>query len=255
MMMHLQRANVLSLNPHVTNLQEVISLVEHWVSSDQSHSICLSNVHMCMETFDHRCFKAVVNSSDLVLPDGKPISIALKLLGFKQARQVRGTDLTSELCRLSHLKGYKIGFYGASQQTLDKLQINLKRQFPRINIVFLESPPYRPLTLAEDQNYINKINQSNVDFLFVGLGCPKQEIWMSNHRDSLRCTMLGVGAAFDFISGNKPPAPKVMQDIGLEWFYRLCCEPRRLFYRYFVHNTRFIFYFLVQFLSSLFKVP
>ena len=78
---------------------------------------------------------------------------------------------------------------------------------------------------------------------------------MANHRDSLRCTMLGVGAAFDFISGNKPHAPKVMQDIGLEWFYRFCCEPRRLFYRYFVHNIRFVFYFSVQFLTSLFKVP
>lgn len=251
--MQLKRINVLALNVHVTTLQEIISLIEFWTLSDQSHTICLSNVHMCMEAHDDPKFKTVVNCSDLVLPDGKPISISQRLLGCKQARQVRGTDLTNELCRLSHLKGYRIGFYGASQKTLDKLQFILKRQFLNINIVFLESPPYRPLTLIEDQNYISKINQAKVDFLFVGLGCPKQEIWMANHRDSLRCTMLGVGAAFDFISGNKPPAPKVMQDIGLEWFYRLCCEPRRLFYRYFVHNTRFLLYFSVQFLYRYFK--
>ena len=208
---------------------------------------------MCMEAYDDPRFEAVVNNSDLVLSDGKPISIAQRLLGCKLARQVRGTDLTYELCRLSHLKGYRIGFYGASQQTLEKLQFNLKRQFPNINIVFLESPPYRPLTLIEDQNYISQINQSRVHFLFVGLGCPKQEIWMADHRDSFHCTMLGVGAAFDFISGNKPHAPKLMQNIGLEWFYRFCCEPRRLFLRYFLHNTRFLFFLCVQYFSTLFK--
>lgn len=253
--MQFKRISVLSMNVHVATLQEIISLIEFWALFNQSHSICLSNVHMCMEVHDDPKFKSVVNSSDLVLPDGKPISIAQRLLGYKQAIQIRGTDLTSELCRLSHVKGYRIGFYGASWQTLERLQLNLKRQFSNINIVFLESPPYRPLTLTEDQNYISKINQAKVDFLFVGLGCPKQEIWMANHRDSLCCTLLGVGAAFDFISGNKPHAPMWMQNIGLEWFYRFCCEPRRLFYRYFVHNTRFVFYFFVQFLSSLFNVP
>ena len=245
--MQLQRVNVLSLKAHVTSIQEVVSLVESWALSDQSHTICLSNVHMCMETFDNPVFKSVVNCADLVLPDGKPIFIGQRLLGCKNARQIRGVDLTIELCRLSHLKGYKIGFYGASQQTLDNLQYNLKKQFPNINIVFLESPPFRPLTSIEDKNYLNKINQKKLDFLFVGLGCPKQEIWMADHRQSLSCTILGVGAVFDFLSGNKPHAPKIMQKVGLEWFYRFCCEPRRLFLRYFIHNPRFVFYFFMHY--------
>lgn len=241
------RITVIDMRVHIASKERALGFIKKWLSKPwnerEGRSICFSNVHMCMEVKDCNQFKKVVNESDLVLPDGKPLHIAQKLFGFKEAEQVRGTDMTLKLCQLSHEKGYSIGFYGGAQKTLDKLEIKLRNLYPNINIQLLESPPFRALTKVEDQAYINMINEKEIDILFVGLGCPKQEKWMADHRDQVKSVMLGVGAAFDFISGNKKHAPRIMQKLSLEWAHRFSCEPRRLFKRYMKQNPRFVFHF------------
>jgi len=230
----------------VISKQEVLDKVVGWIDSRKEencgHSIYLANVHMCMEAMDDESYKKIINSADLALMDGKPLSIFLKLLGHKDSIQIRGEDLTNELCRLSSKNKYRVGFYGSTQETLKTLNTKILNQFPELDICFLESPPFRKLTSFEKKYYIDKINNNSVDILFVGLGCPKQEIWINDNIDKINSVMLGVGAAFDFISGNKKQAPKWMVHFGLEWFFRLISEPKRLWKRYLKHNPRFLIY-------------
>ncbi|WP_430462249.1 WecB/TagA/CpsF family glycosyltransferase [Thalassolituus sp. LLYu03] len=234
---------------NVTNISAAASCVEQLAKSESGAYVCVSNVHMCMETFDDVAFRAVVNNADLVIPDGKPISCAQKLLGAKDAEQVRGQDIMNELCRISGEKGLNIGLYGGSSESvLDDVVDALKRQFPDIQITYRYSPPFRPLTAEEDGEIVRNINDAQVNVLFVGIGCPKQERWMAEHKHSLSCVMLGVGAAFDFVAGSKKHAPRWMQKVGLEWLFRLASEPRRLWKRYLKQNPRFIYYFLQQWL-------
>ncbi len=217
--------------------------------SQTARYVCVSNVHMCMEVFDCPAFAQVVNQANYVVADGKPLSVAQRLLGHKSASQIRGFDLTMRLCQESVEKGLNVGFYGgASEKVLKNVENHLKMQFPDIKVCFSYSPPFRPLTLTEDLAVVEEINSAEVDILFVGIGCPKQENWMAEHKDSLNCVMLGVGAAFDFISGEKKHAPILVQRIGMEWFFRLCSEPKRLWKRYLKHNPRFVYYFLQQWL-------
>jgi len=200
-----------------------------------------------MEVFDSEDFANVVNNADLVLPDGRPIAWAQILLGHSNAEQVRGQDIMTALCAASGPKNFNIGFYGGSStSSLDEVVAKLKNSFPDINITYTYSPPFRPLMPDEDTAVVDAINASKVDVLFVGIGCPKQERWMAEHKDRLHCVMLGVGAAFDFIAGSKKHAPRWMQKIGLEWLFRLASEPSRLWRRYLIQNPRFIYHFSKQ---------
>ena len=243
------KSKILKMNVDVCDISYVIDSIQRSIHSRTSFNICLSNVHMCMKVFDDPNFRDAVNQSDLVLSDGKPIYLAQKLLGYSNSNQIRGHDLTIHLCQLSQLNGYKVGFYGSSNKVLNQLKSKLLDRFPGLNIAVMISPPFRELTSSEQMSYIDLINKNNVDILFVGLGCPKQEIWMHKHKHNIKSTLLGVGAVFDFLSGNKPIAPKFMIDFGLEWLYRFCCEPRRLFLRYFIQNPRFLFLLAIQYLS------
>jgi len=188
-----------------------------------------------------------MNNADLVIPDGKPLSWAQNLLGHSCAEQVRAEDLVSAICSISGTEKLKIGFYGgSSDELLERVCSVLKCEYPDITISYTHSPPFRPLTADEDTCVVDAINKADVDVLFVGVGCPKQERWMAEHKQSLSCVMLGVGAVFDFIAGEKPHAPRWVQRLGFEWLFRLCCEPRRLWRRYLRTNPRFIWYFIQQ---------
>ena len=246
------RTIILKMSVNIIDVDTSVLNISSFSSEKTGAYVCVSNVHMCMETFDSKAYRKVVNNADLVVPDGKPLVWAQKLLGHKKAQQVRGQDLTMALCQMASEKGIKIGFYGGAPETLKAMKIRLRNQFPGIDIVYDYSPPFRPLTTEEDNVVIEAINTSGVQILFVGLGCPKQEIWMAEHKDQLHCVMLGVGAAFDFIAGNKKHAPKWMQSIGMEWLFRFLCEPRRLWKRYLKHNPRFIWYFTQQLLGRKF---
>ncbi len=243
------RATIITMGVELTTLSGATNRVFTLAEQGKGAYVCVSNVHMCMEVFDSTDFAAVVNGADLVIPDGKPLAIAQKLLGYRHAAQVRGQDIMNKLCGLSGERGLNIGLYGGgSDVILGLVQSNLVAQYPDIKIAYAFSPPFRALTDEENIAVINGINKAKVDLLFVGVGCPKQEIWMAEHRDHLTCVMLGVGAAFDFIAGNKKHAPRWIQHIGLEWLFRLCSEPGRLWKRYLKQNPRFIWYFLQQWL-------
>jgi len=239
------------MNVNVTSVRDILFKVDEWLLSPKGRYICVANVHMCMETFDSQSFRKVVNHADLVVPDGKPLSIAQKLLGHKKAVQIRGQDIMHSLCELSGPRDINIGFYGGSSDAvLNSVRSNLVQKNPNVQITYSFCPPFRSLSPEEDFNVSQEINNANVDILFVGIGCPKQEVWMAEHKNKINCIMLGVGAAFDFISGNKKEAPRWMQKMGMEWLFRLASEPRRLWKRYLKHNPRFVYYFIRQLLGK-----
>jgi len=242
--------NLLTVRTDVTSVNKTINQVNLWMASpahnNRGRYICFSNVHMCMETFDDEAYRDMVNHADMVVPDGRALVWAQKLLGFSKAQQVRGADLTLSLCEYAAQKNIPIGFYGATPLHLDNIAHNLHLHLPSLHIASAISPPFRPLTEEENQHFIQQINASGVKILFVGLGCPKQERWMAKHVDKVNCIMLGVGAAFDFIAEHKRHAPKFIQILGLEWLFRLSCEPKRLWKRYLKHNPRFIWHFFWQ---------
>jgi len=246
------RCSVISMGVDVTNLTKALHDVETLSKQGTGSYVCVSNVHMCIEVLDSEDFSNVVNSADLVIPDGKPLSWAQKLLGHKGAEQVRGQDVMNALCAQSGEKSLNIGFYGGSSDALlNAVKAKLLESYPDINITYAFSPPFRPLTPEEDTEVITAINDAEVHVLFVGIGCPKQERWMAEHKGSINCVMLGVGAAYDFIAGEKKHAPRWVQKIGMEWLFRLCSEPKRLWRRYFSTNPRFIWHFSKQYFKTL----
>jgi N-acetylglucosaminyldiphosphoundecaprenol N-acetyl-beta-D-mannosaminyltransferase len=246
----MKKVKILSMMVDVVTITSAIERIFELVKAKKGSYICVSNVHMCMETYDDIDFRAVVNNADIVVPDGRPIFFAQKLLGNEVTEQVRGQDLVEAICKASNSSNLNIGLYGgANPSILRQVQIKLTESYPDIKISFMHSPPFRKLTDMETTIVLNEISDAKVDVLFVGIGCPKQEKWMAENYSGSNCVMLGVGAAFDFIAGNKAHAPRWMQKVALEWFFRLCTEPRRLWKRYLLHNPRFMLYFLFQYIK------
>ncbi len=241
---------ILGMRVDVTSLADAVSKIDDWVGQNSGRYVCVSNVHMCMESFDDTGFQNIVNDADLVVPDGKPLVWSQSLLGVRDAQQVRGMDLMLSLCEHSAQAGISVGFYGGTDEILDKLGKVLNDRFQKLQIDCVIAPPFRPITTQENDAFIAKINDSGVRILFVGIGCPKQERWMAENRAKVDCVMLGVGAAFDFIAGEKRHAPRFMQSMGLEWLFRLLSEPRRLWKRYLKHNPRFVWCFAGQLIRT-----
>lgn len=153
-----------------------------------------------------------------------------------------GPDLMKELLKESKTKHYRHYFYGSTQKTLDVLREKVTENYPGAVIAGMYSPPFRPLTPEEDEDVVRMINEAKPDFVWVGLGAPKQERWMAVHEDRVQALMVGVGAAFDYEAGNIRRAPQWMQKHNLEWLYRLMQDPKRLFKRYFVTNTKYLWW-------------
>ncbi|MDB9374856.1 WecB/TagA/CpsF family glycosyltransferase [Nodularia sphaerocarpa] len=177
-----------------------------------------------------------------------PLVWGLKALGVHNTSRVYGPTLTLSVCAEAAEKNIPIALYGGTPESLAAFTKFLEQRFPNIKILCQIAPPFRPLTTEEDAEFTQKIVESGASILFVGIGCPRQEIWMAEHKERIPAVMLGVGAAFDFHSGRVKQAPGWMQKLGLEWLFRLIMEPKRLWKRYFKHNPRFIVIFLIQFL-------
>ena len=219
----------------------------NWVKKKKGHYICISNVHQTIEAYNHKEFAEIVNNADLAVPDGRPIYWALKLLNYKDTEHLHGHYVTKKLCKFSSENNIKVGFFGGENKTLNKCISNLKKEFEKLTIGYAYSPPFRTLTNEEKKEIINNINRSEIEILFVCLGCPKQEFWMAEHKDYLKCTSIGIGAAIEFISGKKIVPFKWITKMGLWWLVRLISEPRRLFWRYFYTNSKFIYLFMKQY--------
>lgn len=236
----LRYCKILNTNINVTNMQDTVNYLADNLENLRGNYICVSNVHTTMMSYRDEFYNQVQNSGAMALPDGKPLSIVCKMRGFYDAARVPGPDLMPEIYQLSKEKGYRHYFYGSSQETLDKLKEKLQRQYPWLNIVGMYSPPYRELSEAEDNEIIRMINDAKPDFVWVALGAPKQEIWMYQHQNKINGIMLGVGAAFDFSAGTVKRAPAWVQEMCMEWLYRLVQDPRRLFTRYLTTNGSFL---------------
>jgi N-acetylglucosaminyldiphosphoundecaprenol N-acetyl-beta-D-mannosaminyltransferase len=217
-----------------------------WARQRSSRYVCICNVHSVVTARQDPSYLRVVQEADMATPDGAPVAWSLRRAGFVGQPRVNGPDLMWKLCTDAEREGLSVGFHGSTPQTLDLLRGVLSTAFPRLRIAYCVSPPFRQLSEAEDTAVCDQINASGVGLLFVGLGCPKQEQWMAAHRGRVSAVMLGVGAAFDYHAGTISRAPDWMRSVGLEWFHRLCSEPRRLWRRYLVTNSLFIWHTAVQ---------
>lgn len=242
--------SILGVNVVVSSYEETTEKCLRWARERQSRALFFANVHVIMEAFDDPAFSQRLNRADMVNADGMPLVWALRLLGERSAQRVYGPDTMVALLTAAEKAGVSVGFYGGSEPVLNSLVKVVSLRHPDLKIVFRESPPFRTLAPDEDTAVVDRITSSEVSLLFVGLGCPKQEMWVADHLGRIPAVMLGVGAAFDFIAGTKPQAPRWMMRIGLEWLFRLACEPRRLARRYFAHNPRFVGLFLMQLLAD-----
>lgn len=236
--------NILGVNINVTSMNETVSYICNNLEKLKGNYICISNVHTTVMAYENERYRNIQNSGAMALPDGGPLSAISRKRKFNGAERVAGPDLMGEIFKLSEEKGYTHYFYGSTQETLNELRIKLGKRYPKLNIVGMYSPPFRELTNEEDDEIISNITDSKADFVWVGLGAPKQEVWMYNHKDCIKSLMVGVGAGFDYYAEKIKRAPKWMQDLNLEWLYRLIQEPRRLFKRYFTTNSKFIYYLI-----------
>ena len=234
------RIPILRLNACLTTSQLAAVQICEWAKAGESRYVCVANVHMVMEAYDHTTFADVVNAADLTVSDGKPLALFMSLCQRRKQCQIRGPALTMKLLEVASKQVLKVGFYGASPETLENLVNNLQQMFPRLDIAFAYSPPFRAPTAEENGQVAEKVNNAGVQILFVGLGCPKQEIWMASQKGKVHAVMIGVGQAFDIHAGTLAEAPGWMQTLGMEWFFRFICEPRRLWKRYLKNNPRFV---------------
>lgn len=226
----------------VTDMETTVRRIEEHLDDWRGEYICVANVHTTVTAHDDPSYRAVQNGAVMALPDGGPLSQYSRRKGFAQAARVTGPDLMKEMLRESAQKHYRHYFYGSTQETLDILREKITQNYPGAVIAGMASPPFRPLTEEEDAAAVAAINEARPDFVWVGLGAPKQERWMAAHQGRVHALMLGVGAAFDYEAGNIRRAPRWMQRCNLEWLYRLLQDPKRLFKRYFVTNTKFLWW-------------
>lgn len=238
----LQYCTILKTNINVTSMEDTLDYIMKYRKELSGDYICVSNVHTTVMAFRDEEYRKVQNSGAMALPDGKPLSLVSRLRGYPEAQRVPGPDLMPEIMKRSVETGYRHFFYGSSEETLEKLKERLLEQYPGLQIAGMYSPPFRALTKEEDDEIINMINASHPDFIWVALGAPKQEVWMYEHRGKVEGLMFGVGAAFDFLAGTVKRAPHWMQNLCLEWLFRISQDPKRLFKRYLTTNFAFLYH-------------
>lgn len=236
----MRSCNILGVNINVTNMNETVSYITDNLERLKGNYICVSNVHTTVMAYEDERYRNIQNSGAMALPDGGPLSVVSRRRGFKEAERVTGPDLMNKIFKISEEKGFTHYFYGSTKETLIELNNKLSEKYPNLKIVGMYSPPFRQLNKEEDENIILNINKVKSDFIWVGLGAPKQEIWMYNHKNKVNGLMIGVGAGFDYYSEKIKRAPILMQKMSLEWLYRLIQDPKRLFRRYLETNFKFI---------------
>ena len=251
----MEKRKVLKSFVSVGTFDEVVNKIFDLPISKVSSYVCFANVHMIVEAYRNTRFSEVLNIADIVTADGLPIS---KYIGFFDGypqEKVSGPDVMPVILKQAEESKKSVFFYGSTDNILDQLVTRVKKDFPQLQITGAYSPPFRVLTPEEDEWIVNMINSSYPDFVFVALGCPKQEKWMYEHVGKINACMLGVGQAFEIYAGMNRRAPIWMRERGLEWLYRLCREPGRLWKRYLTTNSYFIFMLIqIYLMEKIFKV-
>jgi N-acetylglucosaminyldiphosphoundecaprenol N-acetyl-beta-D-mannosaminyltransferase len=217
---------------YFSSLDEQINQILAWAQDYQSKMVCVANVHMLIEAWRNPDFADMLRNADLVTPDGIPLVWMIKQMGVKQAERVAGMDIFQTACKKASIAQTSIFLLGSKPEVLDKICKRLKNEFPMLKIAGTQSPPFAPLSPNADMSIVQTINASGAGIVFVSLGCPKQELWMAQHRDKIKAVLIGVGGVFPIYAGVMKQAPKFMRDAGFEWLFRLTQEPVRLWGRY-----------------------
>lgn len=236
--------NILGVDIAAVNMQWLLEFTHKYIKDLSGDYMCVSNVHTTEMAHKDEAYCKVQNGGIMAIPDGTPLSIVGRKRGFGDMDRTTGPDYMLEIIKCSAEHGYSHYFYGSTEETLEKFRLKMEKDFPDVRIAGMYSPPFRKLTAEEKIEVIEKINSANADFVWVGLGAPKQELWMAEHQGKIKGFMVGVGAAFDYFAGNIKRAPVWMQKMSLEWLYRLMQDPKRLFKRYFQTNVAFIWHIL-----------
>ena len=240
------RSNILGVEVSAISMANAVEQIDAWIENQTPNSVSLSPGHAIMECYTQPELRRLYNQSGLTTPAGMAIVWILKLRGFHQVERVYGPDLMRRMFSLSRENHYRHYFYGGALGVPEKLILAMQKTYPDLNVVGYESPPFRPLTTEETVAMIKRIKESKADIVWVGIGSPRQEIWMASHLSEIECPVLvGVGAAFDFLSGTKLQAPHWIQKIGFEWLFRLASEPKRLWKRY-IQYPKFVLLVLLQ---------
>lgn len=248
--MPVQRVNILGVGISVLNLQTTLSAITDAVHERNKGYICVTGVHGVMEAQNDPAFRKILNGAFLCTPDGMPMVWVGRLKGQREMSRVYGPDLMLDVCAASETNGWKHFFYGGAVGVAETLTGKLKARFPKLEVAGTFAPPFRSLNPNEEKQLVEMVHAARPDIFWVGLSTPKQEKFMAELLPKLDVTlMIGVGAAFDFHSGRIKQAPRWMQRSGLEWFFRLCQEPRRLAKRYFKNNPLFFLKITGQFLG------
>jgi N-acetylglucosaminyldiphosphoundecaprenol N-acetyl-beta-D-mannosaminyltransferase len=236
---HRTTGNVLGAQIDALTWDDAMARLIGWAHARESRYVTICNVHVVVSASRDAAYRNIINGSDMATPDGAPVAWMLRRQGFARQSRISGPDLMWALCERAAKENLPIYCYGSTEATLGLLDARLRAAFPDLRVT-MESPPFRALSAEEDAAAVERINASGAGVVFVGLGCPKQERWMADHRGRINAVMIGVGAAFDFHAGTVQRAPAWMRDNGLEWLHRLASEPGRLWKRYLVTNTLFI---------------
>jgi N-acetylglucosaminyldiphosphoundecaprenol N-acetyl-beta-D-mannosaminyltransferase len=235
------RVAVLGVHVSAVDPDLALETITSWVEAGARSYVCVTGVHGVMESQRDAALTEVHNRSGLTVPDGMPLVWCCQRAGLTGTRRVYGPDLMLTVLERAAERGWSSYFYGGADGVPELLAESLAERFPGLRVAGAFSPPFRPLTEAEDADVVQRIQDSGADLVWVGLSTPKQERWMAAHRARLDApVLLGVGAAFDFHTGRVRQAPSWMQRRGLEWLFRLLVEPRRLWRRYLSNNPRFV---------------
>ena len=241
------RVNILGVGVSAVNMEVALRQTESLLDRGEKGYVCVTGVHGIMEAQSDEAFRDILNRSFLTTPDGMPTVWLGRIHGFKDMSRVYGPDYMAALCERSVARGYRHFLYGGKQGVAEELRAELTRRFPGLQIVGTYTPPFRPLNAEEENDLRLQLETSQADVLWCGLSTPKQERFSSSYYDRMPVKlMVGVGAAFDLLSGNLDEAPDWMKKSGLQWLYRLIKEPRRLWRRYLLNNPKFAWLTLLQ---------
>jgi len=231
---------VLGVRLDAVDWSEALGRIATWAARREARYVVACNVHSVVTAGDDPTMMQAVNGADLATADGAPIAWLMRKAGCEMQERICGPDLMWQYFEQAAPRGESVFLYGSTDHVLARLSARIAKRFPGLRIAGCYSPPFRALTPDEDAEVVARINRSGAQTVWVALGCPLQEKWMAEHRESIQAVQIGVGAAFAFHAGVNRRAPSWMQRAGLEWLHRLLCEPRRLAHRYLVTNTRFV---------------
>jgi N-acetylglucosaminyldiphosphoundecaprenol N-acetyl-beta-D-mannosaminyltransferase len=230
---------ILGMRVDATSYKDATEQIIGWARRSESRYVCVAAVNNVMQAYDDEDFRKAMNRADLVTPDGMPLVWGLRWLGVRPATRVYGPELTPALLEATAKRGIPVGFYGGAPDVLDTFVLEARRRWPHLKVVYAYSPPYRELTTQEDAAVARAIEASGARIVLVGLGCPKQELWMASHDGCFGRSWLAWERHSTSWLGRRDRPPRVLQNAGLEWLFRLATEPKRLLRRYLGQNPRF----------------